>query len=47
MTHKELEAAAGFKVDPKMVMVLAGDVMFRRLGDGSWEPYPDYPRPPS
>jgi hypothetical protein len=46
MSHKEMEAAMGGKLGPKVVVTLMPDHSWWRKGeDGVWERYPEYPEP--
>lgn len=46
MTRRELEKLTGVLITGKMEMVMGPDgLLYGRLSDGSWEPYPDKPRP--
>lgn len=47
MTHDELEKLVGKTIPPKVIVWITPDATFRKLADGTWEPYPAYPDPPS
>lgn len=46
MTTRELERLCGMKIEPRVVWVVAPDGrVYRPVGAGEWEAYPDYPQP--
>lgn len=46
LSHRDFEQMAGCKLGPKLVMYALPDSVWRRLENGSWERYPDYPEAP-